>query len=82
MEVHELLTKYGYSLPNESTPVYTMSSLREVLLLFLPHAMSSKYPWIIGGMFGDVPFDQRVADGVWRGHPGDSSGVAPNQAPA
>lgn len=30
MEVHELLTKYGYSLPDDHTPVYTMSSLREV----------------------------------------------------
>jgi len=30
MEVHELLTKYGYSLPDDQTPVYTMSSLREV----------------------------------------------------
>jgi len=30
MEVHELLTKFGYSLPDDSTPVYTMSSLREV----------------------------------------------------
>jgi len=31
--VHELLTKYGYSLPDDQTPVYTMSSLREVSAL-------------------------------------------------
>jgi hypothetical protein len=30
MEVHELLTKYGYSLPDDRAPVFTMSSLREV----------------------------------------------------
>lgn len=30
MEVHELLIKYGYSLPDDHQPFYTMSSLREV----------------------------------------------------
>ena len=30
MEVHELLVKYGYSLPDDQAPIYTMSSLREV----------------------------------------------------
>ncbi len=28
--MHELLTKYGYSLPADQEPFYTMSSLREV----------------------------------------------------